>query len=863
VNSAPLTVTANAASRLYGAANPAFSAQYSGFVNGDTAETVYLATSESPYPNVQLISPATVESTVGTYQIIPSGFNQRNPFNYTISYVPGTLTINPATLTYTANSYSRTYGAANPAFGGSVSGFVAGDTLAGATFGKLVFNSTATTASNAGINYAINGSGLSAKNGNYVFAQAPTNATALAVDRAPLTVTADAASRSYGSYGTANPPFSAQYSGFVNGDTAAIIRFLQLTTSATAAAPVGTYQIVPAIADTVRNYTISYVPGLLTVTPVPLTITAPDASRHYGSPNVFGGDVQYSGFVNGDSLASIYLPTPSSLTPVQLSSHATAGSPVGAYAITPSGFNLKQPSNYSITYAPGTLSVTRVPYTITAPDLMALVGAVPAKVAVNTPALPSFGPQFAVYASSALMPTGNFWNDASTPTYVLLPTIVPAANTTLGDIYHSAAGIDRWRGAAVVRRARLDGELKIEGAHWFSEESYRAALPIAASAEIDGAALQAGVEHLNRNPYRRVALAAEAGDKTGSTRLVLRAKEERPWQFIAGANNTGTAITGWNRVTAGVNWGNAFGRGDMLGYNYSADPEFKYSSSHSLNYGTDLASGKSLTLFGSASQTESALPSPLTQKGSSFQVGARYGILLEKIASGWERNLALAADFKYSDNNLNFATIPITNNVMEIVQFGAIWSQRREGTALSASLYGSPGKLAAHNDDASFDVARAGAKAAYVYGRLDGQYSQSLPLSFTWTINASAQAASGPLLGTEQMAGGGSTAVRGYPASSAFGDEGGLVNMELYLPTASPFAVGDQLQTFVFSDGAWLHNQGLNGGAVKLSSVGLGMNYRIGRGFSLAGSYGWQLMEIPSTAGQRSSYGHFALVFGF
>jgi MBG domain (YGX type) len=35
VNKAALTVTANNASKTYGAANPAFSVSYSGFVNGD------------------------------------------------------------------------------------------------------------------------------------------------------------------------------------------------------------------------------------------------------------------------------------------------------------------------------------------------------------------------------------------------------------------------------------------------------------------------------------------------------------------------------------------------------------------------------------------------------------------------------------------------------------------------------------------------------------------------------------------------------------------------------------------------------------------------------------------------------------
>ena len=34
--------------------------------------------------------------------------------NYTISYVPGTLTVTPATLTVTADNQSKVYGAALP-----------------------------------------------------------------------------------------------------------------------------------------------------------------------------------------------------------------------------------------------------------------------------------------------------------------------------------------------------------------------------------------------------------------------------------------------------------------------------------------------------------------------------------------------------------------------------------------------------------------------------------------------------------------------------------------------------------------------------------------------------------------------------
>ena len=92
------------------------------------------------------------------------------------------------TLTYTATPASRAYGAANPAFSGTVTGFLGGDNQANATTGTLAFTTPATPASSMGT-YAINGSGLTANNGNYGFVQAGGNATALTITPAPVTIT--------------------------------------------------------------------------------------------------------------------------------------------------------------------------------------------------------------------------------------------------------------------------------------------------------------------------------------------------------------------------------------------------------------------------------------------------------------------------------------------------------------------------------------------------------------------------------------------------------------------------------------------------------------------------------------------------
>jgi hypothetical protein len=85
VTPAPLTITANNQSKVYGAALPSLTASYSGFVNGDTAAS--LTTPPT------LMTTAMASSPVGSYPITASGAVDSN---YSIAYVAGTLTVNQA-----------------------------------------------------------------------------------------------------------------------------------------------------------------------------------------------------------------------------------------------------------------------------------------------------------------------------------------------------------------------------------------------------------------------------------------------------------------------------------------------------------------------------------------------------------------------------------------------------------------------------------------------------------------------------------------------------------------------------------------------------------------------------------------------
>lgn len=111
----------------------------------------------------------------------------RDAVNYTLTQPTATANITAATLTYSANAATRAYGAADPSFSGTVSGFVGGETQGTATAGSPSFSTTANSLSPVGT-YPINGSGLTANNGNYVFVEAAGNATAFTITKADQTI---------------------------------------------------------------------------------------------------------------------------------------------------------------------------------------------------------------------------------------------------------------------------------------------------------------------------------------------------------------------------------------------------------------------------------------------------------------------------------------------------------------------------------------------------------------------------------------------------------------------------------------------------------------------------------------------------
>jgi hypothetical protein len=251
------------------------------------------------------------------------------------------LSVLRAPLTVKADDKARSYGGANPALTASIRGFVNGDSDA-------VLSGSADLATSAGLSspagaYPISIAAGTLSAANYSFSLA---GGTLVVTPAHLTVAAGDASRIYGS---ANPFFSASFSGFVLGEDSAVLAgSLAFSTPATQASGAGSYPI-SAFGVSSPNYDIHFANGTLTIQKATLFVTANGQQIDFGDP-IPTLTSSITGFVLADDLTSI------SDSPL-LSTTATASSAPGTYPILASAGTLSA-ANYQFAFVPGTLTIT-------------------------------------------------------------------------------------------------------------------------------------------------------------------------------------------------------------------------------------------------------------------------------------------------------------------------------------------------------------------------------------------------------------------------------------------------------------------------------------------------------------------------
>ncbi len=345
-----LTITAGNGTMSYGAAVPAVTFSATGLVNGDSISSVTETTTAS----------STV--SVGSYPVTPSIpiFGQGAAADYNITFVAGSISVTPATLTVTAGNGVMTYGGLVPTVTFAAAGLQNGDNVSSVT------ETTVVTSSSPVGSYAVTPSAAVFAHGvatNYAIGYV---AGSITVGQAVLTVNASAMTKAYGA---AMPALTYSFAGFQNTDTSAVVSGTPvLSSTASVGSAVGSYtDTVTSVAGlSATNYSFAIgATAVFSVTPVALTITAGNGAMTYGGlvPTV---TFSATGLVNSDVITS-----------VTESTSVTSTSPVGSYAVTPSApvFSHGAVGDYTITYVAGNITVGQAVLSVNASAMTKAYGA--------------------------------------------------------------------------------------------------------------------------------------------------------------------------------------------------------------------------------------------------------------------------------------------------------------------------------------------------------------------------------------------------------------------------------------------------------------------------------------------------------
>ena len=311
-----LTVTAQDKNITYGDVAPDNEVEITGFVNNETVQDL---TGDLSYECSYAEGDDAAE-----YEIVPSGYTSDN---YEITYVNGTLSVAPKSVTVTAYDKDKTYGEDDPDLTYEVIGLVGEDTLDG---------ELARAEGEDVSEYDITQGTLTNENNpNYdiVF----NTGAKFTINRKAVTVTADEQSKTYGED---DPDLTYEAEGLVGEDT--------LTGALTRAEGknVSEYDITQGTLTNENNpnYDITFNGAVLTINKKAITVTATDKTKSYGSEDP---DFTYTatGVVSGDTLIGVL--------------ERTEGENVGAYEINQGTLTNDNNPNYDITFVSGKFLVNR------------------------------------------------------------------------------------------------------------------------------------------------------------------------------------------------------------------------------------------------------------------------------------------------------------------------------------------------------------------------------------------------------------------------------------------------------------------------------------------------------------------------
>jgi hypothetical protein len=383
VNAAPLIITASDGSMTYGGSAPTITPLYTGFVNNETSNSL------------------TVQPTCSVSGTVSSCSGATSP-NYAITYVSGTVTVNPATASVVVTPYTTTYdGQAHTA-----TAVATGVTNEDLSSDVVLTGTTHTTAGTYTDTWTFHDPA-----GNYADQSGTVTDSISSKD---INVTVDSHTKVYGN---ADPALTYTNDPLASGDS-----FSGALTRA-AGENVGSYAITQGTLALSSNYNLIFHGANLAITPAALTISAQTDTKPYDGTADSSAQPTVSTLVGTDSATVL----------TQTFDSANAGS----RTLVVSGYTVNDGNggnNYSVTTvtAAGTITKATPTATLATTNSATYDGAAhSAAVTVSASSVPG---------SVANVSTGGAATQTNAGSYAVTASFVPTDSANYSTLTGLAAG---------------------------------------------------------------------------------------------------------------------------------------------------------------------------------------------------------------------------------------------------------------------------------------------------------------------------------------------------------------------------------------------------------------------------------------
>ncbi len=330
------------------------------------------------------------------------------------------------------------------------------------------------------------------------------------------------------------------------------------------------------------------------------------------------------------------------------------------------------------------------------------------------------------------------------------------------------------------------GEVSLQGNQYFEADNIRASLPgLESGTSPNTKQLADQLDVANRHPTKNLQLTFRQGQAPETLDALLDVRDASPLTLSLLANNTGSAATGRERLTASAQYANLWQRDHLATLSYTTSPgHWSDVQQYGGSYSAPLYAWQSwVTFYAASSSVDSGVvANDFKVTGSGQVYGLHYLQYLPGIGR-YDQQLDLGLDNRFFNNDIDFLGQPIGVDIRSVpvsLQYRGTyqWPQTRLGGHL---LWAANTGWGSKNDDASYGASRVGAKDNWNALRYGFDLGHSLD-DWQLALRFAGQWSTQPLISGEQFGLGGVSSVRGYEEREVSVDSGEVYNLELISP---------------------------------------------------------------------------------